>query len=181
MFETLSPSHIKGIAEYVKFEKKMRESTMSQVLDIISDVIMGRLTDENAYSTDELQEMFNDIPDLVESTINDELEHQRDLLLILLTTFFSQTQGASINVSRLEDESSVNDAEALSTRLLEDEDSVLEEAVSKNGGLTEMEQLIRENLALKKAIKDKLENNPQYKQLVKFNKRRDEEISKLSV
>jgi hypothetical protein len=137
---------------------------------------------------------LDDIPDLVEGSIDRELEHQRDITVVLTKNVFAQTKGKSqsisLPVSQLEDEVMPQSSHAFCDELLRQPQRVITAApapppgavsasVKASGPKDERNALIAETERLKVEILAGLQNFPQDVKIVEMIGERDIDLSGL--
>jgi hypothetical protein len=193
-FKSLYQSNVAQILDFLKYHKTLTQKTQSELTDELEDMIDTRLSEGETYTGQELIDALEDVPDITERILDHELEHQRDIALVLIRNVFAQAQAKSQNiwlaVSRLEDEQMVNQAHSFCVELLRDPNKVLAEAPkdpaavgaarSKRSGNDEIDSLLEENARLRAEIEAQLKAFPQYVKTLEMIHQRDVEINGMS-
>ena len=194
-FKLLNNIHVQQFIDFLKFEHKNRKNIQDEVSEELQDLLESRITESNTYTGKEIIESLDDIPDLVEGTMDRQLEHVRDITMVMIKSVFTQAKENNVeinlNVSKLEDEQMLNASHAFCESLIKDPEAVLaaapkvqgkvasskqSAAVSSNDPRDELAKLQRENQQLKSQIQFELEKFPQYAKLKQMIHEREVEI-----
>ena len=193
-FEELHKTHLSQLLEFLKFDKTVREKIQREVREELEELLDSRITVEDTYTGDELIELLNDIPDVIEGVIDHGLEHQRDITMVLIQRVFLQARAKDheilLNVSQIEDEKMVKASHEMCESLLYEPSKALGAAPDAPGGKVaaapaqapadsgnaELDRLRAENAQLKAQIEAGLKGFPQYQKTMEMIHQREVEI-----
>ena len=192
-YSALNVVHVQQFIDYLKFELQNRKEIEDEVSEELQDLLEARISESKTYSGQEVVDALEDIPDLVENVMDRQLEHVRDVTMVLIKNVFAQAKEKNTDirlpVSQLEDENSLNNAHNFCQSLIKEPDQILEKAPKVEGYTlhktqskqstspkAELERLRLENAQLKADIQKGLEDFPQYKKLKQMIHEREVEI-----
>ncbi|EAY00487.1 MGC81471 protein, putative [Trichomonas vaginalis G3] len=199
MSSQLNTVHLEQIISYLQFADKMRKHILSEVKEEIADHVDSRVDDSETYTGSEICDALEDLPDLLDTMLDRELEHQRDVSVFLIQKIFEQYRQLdmeiSLKVPMLENEKDIKSSHALCEDLTTKPAETLKSAPlppkdAKRVGekLKEMKSqskskdpksILEENLRLKKQIQDEMNAFPQYKKLQEMIHEREIELNGL--
>jgi hypothetical protein len=186
--------HVEQLLEFLNFDKQLRGWIQDGVKEHLEDLMDARITESNTYTGQELVHALNDVPDLVEGLMDHQLEHQRDILVVLIKNVFSQIKDSplSLAVPQLEEELFLRACHDFCDALFADPAKVLASAppcpagVSRTGGKpgkralqSELDALMAENARLRAEIARGLDEFPQYAKTQEMVRQRDIQLAGL--
>lgn len=194
--KTLNDVHLQQIQSYLDFEKQNRKKILLEVEEEIRDHINSRIEKRDTYQGDELVEKLQDLPDIIDTSMDNLFEHQRDMTMVLIQNAFIQFKAKnkeiSLNVPTLEDEATLKEVNMFVEKMVAEPEVVINEAPKAEPGskikqpspklqrTTEKRVDPRiENNELKKQIADQLAVFPQYKKLLEMIREREIQIKGL--
>lgn len=199
MSQQLNTVHLEQIISYLQFVDKNRKHILSEVKEEITDHIESRVDDAETYTGSEVFDALEDLPDLLDTMLDRELEHQRDISVFLIQRVFEQfrqlNMEISLKVPMLENERDIKSshelcedltikpAETLKSAPLPPKDAKrvgdkIQEMKSQKQS-RDPQAVLAENLRLKKQIEDEINAFPQYKKLLEMIREREIELNGL--
>lgn len=194
-FKTLNVAHAQQFLDYLQFETRNRKSIEDEVNEELQDLLNSRITESNTYTGKEVIDALEDVPDLIENVMDRQLEHLRDITMVLIKSTFLQAKennvGVTIPINQLEEETILHNAHEYCSDLLKKPEEVLAEAPKVEGyipktkskatneSLTpqqELDLLRNQNATLKADIQNGLDTFPQYKKTKQMIHEREIEI-----
>ncbi|KAK8891745.1 Leucine zipper transcription factor-like protein 1 [Tritrichomonas musculus] len=192
-YSALNVIHVQQFIDYLKFELQNRKEIESDVSDELQDLLEARISESKTYTGQEIIDALEDIPDLLENVMDRQLEHVRDITMVLIKKVFTQANEKKtlikLPISQLEDEQMLNNAHTFCQSLLKEPEQILEKAPKVEGYTPqrnqikkgpsrkeELERLRMENAQLKADIQKGLDEFPQYKKLKQMIHEREVEI-----
>ncbi|OHS92975.1 hypothetical protein TRFO_12165 [Tritrichomonas foetus] len=191
-FSNLNNIHVQQFIDYLKFELRNRKEIEEEVTEELQDLLESRITASDTYTGQEVIDALEDIPDLVESTMDRQLEHVRDVTMVLIKNVFAQAKVHNteihLSVAQLEDETMLKNSHAFCNSLIKNPEEVLAAAPKAQGQILsrkpkvdtssndELEKLRQENAKLRAEIQAGLDEFPQYAKLKQMINEREIEI-----
>lgn len=193
----LSDVHIQEIIAYLEFEKTKRVKILQEMSEEINDHLTSRIDERLTYTGQELSDALEDLPDMIDMNLDSQLEHQRDMTMVLLQKAFEQMRKknaeVSLNVAHIEDEKELGNVHNFCEKCVATPEEVVaaapkapKESKSSNKiaakfstGDAEIDKLLQENEEMKNAIKSQLEAFPQYKKTLEMIREREIEVNGL--
>lgn len=192
-YSALNVVHVQQFVDYLKFDLQTRKDIENEVSEELQDLLEARISESKTYTGQEVIDTLEDIPDLVENVMDHQLEHVRDITMVLIKKVFTQANEKNttikLPISQLEDENMLNNSHNFCTQLLKEPEQILEKAPKVEGYTMkkskpkssanprdELERLRRENAQLKSDIQNGIEEFPQYKKLKQMIHEREIEI-----
>lgn len=192
-FQALNVVHVQQFIDYLKFELQNRRDIENEVSEQLQDILDARISESKTYTGQEVIDALEDIPDLVDNVMDNQLEHVRDITMVLIKKIFLQANEKNttikLPISQLEDENVLKNSHNFCCSLLKDPEQILENAPKVEGYTPqrkqsrnesnlkdELERLRQENSQLKADIQNGIEEFPQYKKLKQMIHEREIEI-----
>lgn len=192
-FQALNVVHVQQFIDYLKFELQNRKDIENEVSEQLQDILDARISESKTYTGQEIIDALEDIPDHVDNVMDNQLEHVRDITMVLIKKIFLQANEKNTNInlpiSQLEDENMLKNAHNFCCDLLKEPEQILENAPKVEGYTPqrkqskkepslkdELERLRQENSQLKADIQNGIEEFPQYKKLKQMIHEREIEI-----
>lgn len=188
-FSALHKEHLGQVLDFLNFDKEMRAKILEDVKEELKDLFEARITAENTYTGAEIVDALDDVPDRIESVIDRELEHQRDVTMVMIRNIFEQAKAKnkdiSLSVSKLEDEKMVNASHAFCGELIAEPEKAMESAPDAAAspatgpvmtGDPAKDALILENAKLREQIEAEVKAFPQYQKTLEMVHQREVEI-----
>lgn len=192
-FLALNVVHVQQFIDYLKFELQTRKEIEGEVSDQLQDILEARISESKTYTGQEVIDALEDIPDLIDNSMDNQLEHVRDITMVLIKKIFLQANEKNttikLPISQLEDEIMLKNSHNFCQSLLKEPEQMLENAPKVEGYTIkrtqtknqsnpreELEKLRLENAKLKADIQSGIEEFPQYKKLKQMIHEREIEI-----
>ena len=185
-FNQLHSNFIREIINYLDFEKQNREKIKDNVIEAIEDSLKSKFYSGESFTGQELIDMLADLPDIIDSALDSELEHQRDVTTVLILGAFKKVKEfnkeITLSVHYLENEQDLLASHDFCERLLYKPQQVIEAAppapfVYKNKFMTR--KLQEENNRMKQEIAKQLSEFSQYQRLMQMINEREAEIAEI--
>jgi hypothetical protein len=97
LVRSLHRFHVEQLLEFLNFDRQLRDRIRDDVKEQLEDLMDARITESSTYTGQELVDALCDVPDLVEGLIDHQLEHQRDILVVLIKNVFSQIKDSPLS------------------------------------------------------------------------------------
>jgi hypothetical protein len=188
----LHKAHVQALLDFLQFDQALRHKIQAEVKEQLQDILQSRITEEATCTGEEVIDSLGDVPDVIEGVMDHELEHQRDIAMVLIKDVFAQARSKSqtieLAVSELENEARLKLCHDFCQELLTDPEKVLAAAPDapeevlrsaqaarspKSGAAA---KLMEENARLRAEIEAGLQGFPQYGKTVEMVRERDVEI-----
>ncbi|KAH0787152.1 hypothetical protein GPJ56_008866 [Histomonas meleagridis] len=122
--------------DYLVFEQQKRRETKTEISGELSDLLDSSIESETIYSGKDILETLSNLPELLNKTVDSELERHRDITAVLLKNILVQAQQSGLliqmNVPEIDSEEVTDDANAFCGTVLSNRETIESKAIKKN-------------------------------------------------
>lgn len=194
--QEFTPVQLNQLVQYLQFEKSKRREITTEVSVTLEETLSSKINPGDFYSGQDGLDLLEDLPSNLRKSVDTELQHQRDTIVVLLLNIFEQAHQNKIqlefNISDLANEELTDEANFLSENILKekifpaavfsgnlDTSSTEDSSQTKQYTEAEINAIIEENKRLKSQLTKNKREWPEFIQAQETLKTLNAEVHQL--